>query len=102
MLLALRKDSYKKAIQTGWRELKKDTDLIRELKEQVDIDEETHVIIFIERITWQAFLHASRYDRNVERFHLALIEECVLKFTHACNELKEGVPVEVMKDHNLI
>lgn len=102
MLLALRKDSYKKAIQTGWRELKKDTSLIRELKEQGGIDEETHVIIFIEKITWQAFLHASSYDHNVERFHLALIEECVLQFAHACDLMKTKIPEHVMKDHNLI
>ena len=93
----------KKAIQIGVHELLNDSELKAQLKEQGAIDnDESHVAILISRAVWQSFLHASMYYGNVERFHKALVEECVFNLTHACNELKEGIPSEVMKDHDLI
>ena len=103
MLLTLRKDAYQKAIQIGVHELLNDKELKAQLKDQSAIDDdESHVAIIISRATWHSFLYASMYYNNVERFHKALLEECVFTIAHACNVVKKDVPQEVLKDHDLI
>lgn len=100
-LLAIDRDAYQEAIQKTWREMYDDHELIDKIRHGASSLDECVVIIISENV-WRYFFVKPESKGNVERFHLALLEECVFELQHECDTMKFSASEQALREHGLI